>query len=62
MWNSLHKNKEVEFLQNKSDLEILRRSKIKEKSMLLNFLKQEIYIENLTRYFNVRDNNLYIEF
>ena len=62
MWNSLHKNKEVEFLQNKSDLEILRRSKIKEKSMLLNFLKQEIYIENLTRYLNVRDNNLYIEF
>ena len=50
MWNSLHKNKEVEFLQNKSDLEILRRSKIKEKSMLLNFLKQEISIENLTRY------------
>ena len=62
MWNSLHKNKEVEFLQNKSDLEILRRSKIKEKSMLLNFLKQEISIENLTRYLNVRDNNLYIEF
>ena len=62
MWNSLHKNKEVEFLQNKSDLEILRRSKIKEKSMLLNFLKQEISIENLTRYLNVRDNNLLIEF
>ena len=62
MWNSLHKNKEVEFLQNKSDLEILRRSKIKENSMLINFLKQEIYIENLTRYLNVRDNNLYIEF
>ena len=62
MWNSLHKNKEVEFLQNKSYLEILRRSKIKEKIMLLNFLKQEIYIENLTRYLNVRDNNLYIEF